>query len=200
MNFHRLIGYAAGIACGAALIGAGAPIQAHAMGHMSTHHATVSHSAGHSTTHTATHRASSPHFNEEQHPIKTVSQARQSKLINTRAHFNQTAASRIFRANRMPSAYQSAYHRQSIIHNPWFWIFMMNHHRLNRQTQNNEEYLSGYKSGVRKGQLDLKTHRREHQNLTSQDEKTHSQTWQKGYYDGYSDAVTNNQAAVKTTK
>lgn len=233
MNYHKLLGYTAGLACGLALIGGGVPLTAHAMAHAAAHPA--SHAVAHTTTHTApvhtethttTHEttgAKSTKLVTEHHaiktgqresiltkfersatksskPIKSMTQSKQLKLVNSKSHYSKSAAARVFHANGMSSAYQTAYHHQSVIHNPWFWVFMMNHHRLNSQTQTDKEYLAGYKLGVKEGQVDLKDHSRHHQNLTSSDEKKHSQKWQSGYYDGYNDAVTNNVKTAKATK
>lgn len=237
MNYHKLLGYTAGLACGLALIGGGVPLTAHAMAHAAAHPA--SHAVAHTTTHTSpvhteTHAATHATTHEttgakstklvtEHHaiktgqreliltkfersatksskPIKSMTQSKQLKLVNSKSHYSKSAAARVFHANGMSSAYQTAYHHQSVIHNPWFWVFMMNHHRLNSQTQTDREYLAGYKLGVKEGQVDLNDHSRHHQNLTSSDEKKHSQKWQSGYYDGYNDAVTNNVKTAKATK
>lgn len=229
MNYHKLFGYTAGLACGLALIGSGAPSTAHAMAHAAAHPA--SHAVAHTTTthtapaHTTTHETTGAKSTKsaEHHavktgqresvltkfeksaaksskPIKSLSQAKQLRLVNSKSRYSKSAAARVFHANGMSTAYQTAYHHQSVIHNPWFWVFMMNHHRLNNQTQTDKEYLAGYKLGVKEGQADLKAHSRSHQNLTSSDEKKHSQKWQNGYYDGYNDAMTNNTKTAKTTK
>lgn len=232
MNYHKLLGYTAGLACGLALIGGGAPLTAHAMAHAAAHPA--SHAVTHTTTHTApVHTETHTTVHEttgaksaksaEHHvvntgqresvltkfeksaaksskPIKSLSQTKQLRLVNSKSHYSKSAAARVFHTNGMSTTYQTAYHHQSVIHNPWFWVFMMNNHRLNNQTQTDKEYLAGYKFGVKEGQADLKAHSRHHQNLTSSDEKKHSQKWQNGYYDGYNDAVTNNAKTAKTTK
>lgn len=121
------------------------------------------------------------------------SQRRQLRLIRSAKHFSKKQTSRVFAANQVAPAYQAAYRHQSIISNPWFWLFMINHHRLSQQTQTDEQYLQGYQYGVKMGQKDLKRHSRYHQNLTSEQEKQHPARWQKGYYHGYNDAVTDNQ-------
>lgn len=238
MNYRKLLEYTAGIACGLALIGSGAPLTAHAMAHATAHPA--SHAVAHTTTttHTATHttpvhtethvttgaksikstKSATEHHSiktgqresvltkfeksatKSAKPIKAMSQAKQLRLINSKSHYSKSAAARIFRTNGMSTAYQTAYHHQSIIRNPWFWIFMMNHHRLNSQTQTDREYLAGYKLGANEGRADLMAHSRHHQNLTAADEKKHSQKWQNGYYDGYNDAVTDNAKTAKTAK
>lgn len=121
------------------------------------------------------------------------SQRRQLRLIRSAKHFSKKQTSRVFAANQVAPAYQTAYRHQSVISNPWFWLFMINHHRLSQQTQTDKHYLQGYRYGVKMGQKDLKKHSRYHQNLTSEQEKQHSTKWQKGYYHGYNDAVTDNQ-------
>lgn len=232
MNYHKLLGYTAGLACGLALVGGGAPSTAHAMAHATAHpashavaHTTTHTSPVHTETHTTTHETTGARSTKsvEHHavktgqresvltkfeksatksskPIKSLSQAKQLRLVNSKSHYSKSTAARVFHANGMSTAYQTAYHHQSVIRNPWFWIFMMNHHRLNNQTQTDREYLAGYKLGVKEGQVDLKDHSRHHQNLTASDEKKHSQKWQSGYYDGYNDAVTNNAKTAKTAK
>ena len=125
--------------------------------------------------------------------LATKSQRRQLRLIRSAKHFSKKQTSRVFAANQVTPAYQAAYRHQSIISNPWFWLFMINHHRLSQQTQTDKQYLQGYQYGVKMGQKDLKRHSRYHQNLTSEQEKQHPARWQKGYYHGYNDAVTDNQ-------
>lgn len=125
--------------------------------------------------------------------LATKSQRRQLRLIRSTKHFSKKQTSRVFAANQVTPAYQAAYRHQSIISNPWFWLFMINHHRLSQQTQTDKQYLQGYQYGVKMGQKDLKKHSRYHQNLTSEQEKQHPVKWQKGYYHGYNDAVTDNQ-------
>lgn len=125
--------------------------------------------------------------------LATKSQRRQLRLIRSAKHFSKKQTSRVFAANQVTPAYQAAYRHQSIISNPWFWLFMINHHRLSQQTQTDKHYLQGYQYGVKMGQKDLKRHSRYHQNLTSEQEKQHPARWQKGYYHGYNDAVTDNQ-------
>ena len=125
--------------------------------------------------------------------LATKSQRRQLRLIRSAKHFSKKQTSRVFAANQVTPAYQAAYRHQSIISNPWFWLFMINHHRLSQQTQTDKQYLQGYQYGVKMGQKDLKRHSRYHQNLTSEQEKQHPTRWQKGYYHGYNDAVTDNQ-------
>lgn len=125
--------------------------------------------------------------------LATKSQRRQLRLIRSAKYFSKKQTSRVFAANQVTPAYQAAYRHQSIISNPWFWLFMINHHRLSQQTQTDKQYLQGYQYGVKMGQKDLKRRSRYHQNLTSEQEKQHPARWQKGYYHGYNDAVTDNQ-------
>ena len=132
--------------------------------------------------------------------LATKSQRRQLRLIRSAKHFSKKQTSRVFAANQVTPAYQAAYRHQSIISNPWFWLFMINHHRLSQQTQTDEQYLQGYQYGVKMGQKDLKRHSRYHQNLTSEQEKQHPARWQKGYYHGYNDAVTDNQKSHHPVK
>ena len=65
--------------------------------------------------------------------LTTMSQNKQLRLAQSAKRFTRKQASRVFAANRIAPAYQTAYHRQSIIRNPWFWLFMINHHRINQQ-------------------------------------------------------------------
>lgn len=132
--------------------------------------------------------------------LAAKSQRRQLRLIRSAKHFSKKQTSRVFAANQVTPAYQAAYRHQSIISNPWFWLFMINHHRLSQQTQTDKQYLQGYQYGVKMGQKDLKRHSRYHQNLTSEQEKQHPVRWQKGYYHGYNDAVTDNQKSHHPVK
>lgn len=121
--------------------------------------------------------------------LTAESQSRQLQLAQSAKHFTRKQASRVFAANRVASAYRAAYHRQSIIHNPWLWLFMISHHRINQQTQTDAQYLKGYRYGMQQGQADLKAHSRRHQKLTADQERTHDLQWQQGYDHGYQDAV-----------
>ena len=132
--------------------------------------------------------------------LATKSQRRQLRLIRSTKHFSKKQTSRVFVTNQVAPAYQTAYRHQSVISNPWFWLFMINHHRLSQQTQTDKQYLQGYQYGVKMGQKDLKKHSRYHQNLTSEQEKQHPVKWQKGYYHGYNDAVTDNQKSHHPVK
>ena len=121
--------------------------------------------------------------------LTTMSQSKQLRLAQSTTRFTRKQASRVFAANRIAPAYQTAYHRQSIIHNPWFWLFMINHHRINQQTRADAQYLKGYRYGMQQGQNDLKAHSRQHQNLTADQKRMHNSRWQEGYAHGYQDAV-----------
>ena len=122
--------------------------------------------------------------------LTTMSQNKQLRLAQSAKRFTRKQASRVFAANRIAPAYQTAYHRQSIIRNPWFWLFMINHHRINQQTRADAQYLKGYRYGMQQGQNDLKAHSRQHQNLTDDQKRMHNSRWQEGYAHGYQDAVT----------
>ena len=119
-----------------------------------------------------------------------MSQSKQLRLAQSAKRFTRKQASRVFAANRIAPAYQTAYHRQSIIRNPWFWLFMINHHRINQRTRADAQYLKGYRYGMQQGQADLKAHSRRHQNLTADQKRLHNSRWQEGYAHGYRDAVT----------
>ena len=121
--------------------------------------------------------------------LAKMSQSKQLRLAQSAKRFNRKQASRVFAANRIAPAYQTAYHRQSIIRNPWFWLFMINHHRINQQTRADAQYLKGYRYGMQQGQSDLKTHSHQHQNLTADQKRMHNSRWQEGYAHGYQDAV-----------
>ena len=121
--------------------------------------------------------------------LAKMSQSKQLRLAQSAKRFNRKQASRVFAANRIAPAYQTAYHRQSIIRNPWFWLFMINHHRINQRTRADAQYLKGYRYGMRQGQNDLKAHSRQHQNLTTDQKRMHNSRWQEGYAHGYQDAV-----------
>ena len=121
--------------------------------------------------------------------LTAMSQSKQLRLAQSAKRFTRKQASRVFAANRIAPAYQTAYHRQSIIRNPWFWLFMINHHRINQQTRADAQYLKGYRYGMQQGQSDLKAHSRQHQNLTADQKRMHNSRWQEGYTHGYQDAV-----------
>lgn len=121
--------------------------------------------------------------------LTTMPQSKQLRLAQSTKRFTRKQASRVFAANRIAPAYQTAYHRQSIIHNPWFWLFMINHHRINQRTRADAQYLKGYRYGMQQGQNDLKAHSRRHQNLTADQKRMHNSRWQEGYTHGYQDAV-----------
>lgn len=121
--------------------------------------------------------------------LTTMSQSKQLRLAQSAKRFTRKQASRVFAANRIAPAYQTAYHRQSIIRNPWFWLFMINHHRINQRTRADAQYLKGYRYGMQQGQSDLKAHSRQHQNLTEDQKRMHNSRWQEGYAHGYQDAV-----------
>lgn len=122
--------------------------------------------------------------------LAAMSQSKQLRLAQSTKRFTRKQASRVFAANRVAPAYQTAYHRQSIICNPWFWLFMINHHRINQQSRADAQYLKGYRYGMQQGQADLKAHSRQHQNLTADQKRTHNSRWQEGYTHGYQDTVT----------
>ena len=121
--------------------------------------------------------------------LTAMSQSKQLRLAQSAKRFTRKQTSRVFAANRIAPAYQTAYHRQSIIRNPWFWLFMINHHRINQQTRADAQYLKGYRYGMQQGQNDLKAHSRQHQNLTDDQKRMHNLRWQEGYAHGYQDAV-----------
>ena len=121
--------------------------------------------------------------------LAKMSQSKQLRLAQSAKRFNRKQASRVFATNRIAPAYQTAYHRQSIIRNPWFWLFMINHHRINQRTRADAQYLKGYRYGMQQGQNDLKAHSRQHQNLTEDQKRMHNSRWQEGYAHGYHDAV-----------
>ena len=161
--------------------------------HVSSPHVSAPHSVTHSAGRTYTYHEPKVTKPAKSLNLATKSQRRQLRLIRSTKHFSKKQTSRVFAANQVAPAYQTAYRHQSVISNPWFWLFMINHHRLSQQTQTDKQYLQGYQYGVKMGQKDLKKHSRYHQNLTSEQEKQHPTKWQKGYYHGYNDAVTDNQ-------
>lgn len=215
MQSHRLLLAASAVICsfGLAMNSAEASISHMHTTHMSPH---VSRSVTHATRVRATHPT--PHVRyspKHSRPVKsthtpkaagssfkslmkskktslltTMSQSKQLRLAQSAKRFTRKQASRVFAANRIAPAYQTAYHRQSIIRNPWFWLFMINHHRINQQTRADAQYLKGYRYGMQQGQNDLKAHSRQHQNLTADQKRMHNSRWQKGYTHGYQDAVT----------
>lgn len=216
MQSHRLLLAASAVICsfGLAMNSAEASISHMHTTHMSPH---VSRSVTHATPHVrATHPT--PHVRyspKHSRPVKsthtpkaagssiksltkskktslltTMSQSKQLRLAQSAKRFTRKQASRVFAANRIAPAYQTAYHRQSIIHNPWFWLFMINHHRINQQSRADAQYLKGYRYGMQQGQNDLKAHSHQHQNLTADQTRMHNSRWQEGYAHGYQDAVT----------
>lgn len=203
MQSHRLLLATSAVICsfGLAINSAEASISHMHTTHMSPH---VSRSVTHATPHVrATHpspyvRRSMTHSrparsltrSKKTSLLTTMSQSKQLRLAQSAKRFTRKQASRVFAANRIAPAYQTAYHRQSIIRNPWFWLFMINHHRINQQTRADAQYLKGYRYGMQQGQNDLKAHSRQHQNLTADQKRMHNSRWQEGYAHGYQDAVT----------
>lgn len=203
MQSHRLLLATSAVICsfGLAINSAEASISHMHTTRMSPH---VSRSVTHATPHVrATHpspyvRRSMTHSrparsltrSKKTSLLTTMSQSKQLRLAQSAKRFTRKQASRVFAANRIAPAYQTAYHRQSIIRNPWFWLFMINHHRINQQTRADAQYLKGYRYGMQQGQNDLKAHSRQHQNLTADQKRMHNSRWQEGYAHGYQDAVT----------
>lgn len=184
------------------------PVAAHPAVH-TTPHVSATHTTTHTTTHTSPTHTTTHHTNApEEHAahsttntskstkststnFKTASRTTRMRLVNSHQHYTRTEANRAFKVNHINPTYQRYYHRQSIISNPWFWMFMINHHRLNQAHAKDNQYLAGYKFGYQEGQKDYKSHSRHNQNLTSKQEQQHNKSWQNGYYDGYNDGVTN---------
>lgn len=162
----------------------------HSMTHHVVTHSTVQNETAHTTTQSVKHETTAKTLTTN---FKEASPNAQAELLNSKQRYSRTESSNIFANNNIKSGYQRFYHRQSVITNPWFWMFMINHHRVNNDHAKNTQYLTGYKAGYQAGQTDLKVHSRNHQNLTSQQESSHNQSWQNGYYDGYSDAVAQKQ-------
>lgn len=174
----------------------------HATPHATTH--TATHTTTHETTHanhTATHEAHTTHNKTTKSTnnksvnttvkFNQTSPTQKSKLINNSHHYTTSQANKVFNTNNINSTYRRYYYRQSVISNPWFWMFMINHHRINTKHSNNEQYLRGYRTGHQMGEKDLKDHNRNNQKLTTDQEKQYSQSWQNGYYDGYNNAILN---------
>lgn len=202
MQSHRILLATSAVVCslGLAMNSAEASISHMHTTHMSPHVSrSITHTprvrATHSTPHvrrsiTYSRRARSLTRSKKTSLLTTMSQSKQLRLAQSAKRFTRKQASRVFAANRIAPAYQTAYHRQSIIHNPWFWLFMINHHRINQQTRADAQYLKGYRYGMQQGQNDLKAHSRQHQNLTADQKRMHNSRWQEGYAHGYQDAVT----------
>ena len=101
---------------------------------------------------------------------------------------SKSAARDIFQKNNARNEYHS-YRRQSIISNPWFWLFITtrNHHRYNSSTYDenmkNKDYLAGYKAGFKDGQAK--------KDNTSELSKSKSAKFMTGYKDGLEDAKSN---------
>ena len=171
---------------------------AHPTTHTTTH--TTTHETNHAN-HTATHKAHTTHNkittstnNKSVNTTTKFNQAspsQKTKLMNSSHHYTASQSNKAFNANNINSTYRRYYHRQSVISNPWFWMFMINHHRINAKHANDEQYLQGYRNGHQIGTKDLKAHSRHKQNLTANQEKQHTVSWQNGYYDGYNDAILN---------
>lgn len=91
----------------------------------------------------------------------------------------------IFNKNNARNEYRS-YRHQSIISNPWFWLFITtrNHHRYNSSTYDenmkNKDYLAGYKAGFKDGQSK--------KDNTKDLSKSKSAKFMNGYKDGLEDA------------
>ena len=182
MQSHRLLLTASAVICSFGLA-------------MNSAEASISHVGIHSSPHVGIHSSShvgihsSPHVRRSMthsRPARSVtkskktslltamSQSKQLRLAQSAKRFTRKQTSRVFAANRIAPAYQTAYHRQSIICNPWFWLFMINHHRINQQTRADAQYLKGYRYGMQQGQSDLKAYSRQHQNLTADQKRMHN--------------------------
>lgn len=185
MKFKHLITLAA-----VSLLMIGAPVNAHAMVHAGGVHTGGVHTSG---VHTGGFHSSSVHSHStEIHSIHHVSKTHSHKINSVRRGTKSyhVKANRQFARVKMRKATQRAYHRQSVITNPWLWAFMYQHHRLSSEYRNSKQYLAGYKAGYQASQKDLKNHSRLHQNLTEQQERQHDKTWQHGYFAGYEDGIT----------
>lgn len=219
MQFHRILLMTSAVICSLGLVvnPAEASISHVHVTHASQH-VHITHSSPHvrrSVTHPAEQHASK-HTPTRSQPVKSIpkskamssssvksvtksykpslftaeSPSKQLRLAQSAKRFTRKQASRVFAANRVSPVYQAAYHRQSIIRNPWLWLFMINHHRISQQTRADAQYLKGYRYGMQQGQSDLKAHSRQHQNLTADQKRMHNSRWQEGYDHGYQDAVT----------
>ena len=113
------------------------------------------------------------------------------KGMNTKQNksFSKSETDSIFKSNNVSNFYNTKYHKQSIISNPWFWVFMMHHNRINNRT--NDDYLNGYKLGSKYASIDKKNKTTKNQNIKQNKKIKKSQLknkqFVKGYNEGYSD-------------
>lgn len=188
-------------------------VAAHPTVHATTPHVTTTHTTVHTatphatTTHTHTTTTHEPITHETKPATNTnhnksinttshyqnLNSSQKNRLINNSHHYTYSQADQTFKTNNIQPTYRTYYHHQSVISNPWFWMFMIQNHRINEQHSHDTQYLKGYKTGYHSGQQDLKKRSRYHQNLTTSQENSHNKSWQNGYYEGYSDAITNHK-------
>ncbi len=116
-------------------------------------------------------------------------------MNSSKQSYNQSEVDSIFKSNNVSSVYSDQYRRQSIISNPWFWMYMLNHNRISKD-RNSEQYLAGYKAGTKYANLDKKSKSTKNQDPKKNKKVTKTQLnnkdWKKGYSEGYSDTMLSN--------
>lgn len=105
----------------------------------------------------------------------------------TSGSYTRSQAQNIFQKQKLSSRYRRGFYHQSIITNPWFWLFMINHHRHSRM--NNEQYLQGYRAGYDAAKEDKKVKNKKHEKVEGSSSSKYRQGYQDGYKDGYKDDV-----------
>lgn len=121
-------------------------------------------------------------------PVKEMSHSEQSRVFNRIGHaFSKDTSRRVFADNNLSDSYRRGFYWQSIIGNPWFWMFMYEHHRLNQDSQHDNEYLMGYRDGAKDAKKKLADHQK-----TPKPDKTpagSTPSYDNGYRDGFNDVI-----------
>lgn len=146
------------------------------------------HSSGHDS-HIGKHGFKSPKLSKDESSAynkgSKVDDKTMKKFAQQEDKVKKSSVLDIFDKNNARTEYHS-YRNQSIISNPWFWLFITtrNHHRYNDSAYNenmtNKDYLAGYKAGFKDGQS-----KKDNTNKLS---KSKSKKFMNGYKDGLEDA------------
>ena len=121
-------------------------------------------------------------------PVEEMNHSEQSRVFNRTGHaFSKETSRRVFADNSLSDVYRRGFYRQSIIGNPWFWMFMYEHHRLNQENQHDNEYLMGYRDGAKDAKKKLADHQKTPKPDTTPAGSTPS--YNNGYRDGFNDVI-----------
>ena len=81
------------------------------------------------------------------------------KSYSLKKNYSHKETDNIFQKNNLTKKYQDAYHHQSILTNPWIWLYFINNHRhqaYDRDGSTNVEYTKGYHDGWETGEQSTK--------------------------------------------